>query len=148
MAGKGYLKKILVIEAILLIIIPTLPIGLSDSSCIEKQTSGKTITDHYVDSTILIIGKCNYVRGPLVWIFGLYIPFIKRSFTIKASGEVGEQLNVFIRGGHFASYIDNENILVDINKASGVLFWGQKSILTDSTRIFARCKAKDIWITT
>ena len=148
MKGRIYLNKILVIEAILLIILPTLPVGLSDNSNFEeKQIISKPTTDHFTNSIVIIIGKCDVVQGPLIWIFGLYIPFIKRSFYVRANGGQGEQLNVIIRGSQFASYLDNENIIVEINRATGILFWGQKSILTNSTRIFARCKAENIWIT-
>ena len=149
MKGKNYLKKILVIGAVLLMILSTLPVGLSSNSNFEeKQISSKTATDHYENSVVLIIGKCNIIEGPILWIFGLYIPLIKRSFYIRASGQQGEQLNVMVRGSQFAIYIDNENIIVDLNVAHGIFFWGQKSILTNSTRIFARCKAENIWITT
>jgi hypothetical protein len=148
MKVKSYLTKILVIEAVLLIILPTLPVGLSSSSNFqEKQISSKPTTDHFTNSIIIIIGKCNVVQGPLIWIFGLYIPLIKRAFYIRADGGQGEQLNVIIRGSQFASYLDNENIMIDITGARGILFSGQKSILTNSTRIFARLKAENIWIT-
>jgi len=148
MRVKSYLTKILVIEAVLLIILPTLPVGLSSNPNFEeKQISIRPTTDHFTNSIVIIIGKCDVVQGPLIWIFGLYIPLIKRSFYIRANGGQDEQLNVIIRGSQFASYLDNENIVVEINRATGILFWGQKSILTNSSRIFARCKAENIWIT-
>jgi len=149
MKGKKCLKKIFVIESILLLIIP---LSLADfgnkSDFTEKHVNTTTTTDYFENSVILIIGKCNIVKGPLVWIFGLYIPFFKKSFLIRASGEEGEQLNVFIRGNHSAGYIDNENILVEFNRAKGILFWGKKSIITDSSRIFVICKAENIYVTT
>ncbi|MDH7507476.1 MAG: hypothetical protein QHH15_06825 [Candidatus Thermoplasmatota archaeon] len=148
MKGKYYLKKFLIIFVVFLIILVQ-PIGLSaNNNFEEKRFIIKTTTDYYSNSIILIIGKCKIVQGPLFWIFGLYIPFFKKSFLIRASGEEGEQLNVMIRGNKFATYIDVENILIEFNKATGILFWGQKSILTNSLRIFARCKAENIWVTT
>ena len=147
MKKKCYLKKIFVI-GIILLFIPIFPVGLSSNTNIEeKQLSNKTLANHYENSIVVIIGKCNIVQGPLVWIFGLYIPLIKRSFLIRANGGEGEQLNVIVRGDKFATYIDNEDIIVDVNRAHGILFWGQKSLLTNSSRIFVRCKAENIWIT-
>ncbi len=148
MKEGSYLNKILVIGAVLLITLSALPVSLSSSSNFEKkQITSTPATDHYVNSVVIIIGKCNIVQGPIFWIFGLYIPLIKRSFYIRASGEEGEQLNVIVRGDKFATYIDNEDIIVDVNRAHGILFWGQKSLLTNGSRIFARCKAENIWIT-
>jgi len=149
MKGRNYLKKILVIGAILLIIIPVLPVGLSSNSNFEeKQISSKITTDYYENSIVIIIGKCNIVQGPILWIFGLYIPMIKRYFYIGANGGEGEQLNVMVRGNKFATYLDNENIQIELSGAKGIFFWGQKSILTNSSRIIARCRAENIWITT
>lgn len=149
MKGKRHLKKILVIGAILLMIIPVLPVGLSSNTNFEKkQTNLTTATDYFEDSIVLIIGKCNVVQGPLMWIFGLYIPILKKSFLIRASGGEDEQLNVIVRGSKFAAYIDAENILVEFNGARGILFYGEKSIITNSSRIFARCKAENIFVTT
>lgn len=148
MKGKYYLKKIFVFVAISMIITTVLPNGLSNRSDFEKKQISTTLTDYFEDSIVLIIGKCKIVQGPLLWIFGLYIPIFKKSFLIRASGEEDEQLNVIVRGKQFSAYIDNENIKVEFNKATGILFWGQKSIITNSTRIFARCKAENIWVTT
>ena len=149
MKKSSYLKKIFIIGAVLLIMLSTLPVSLSSSSNFEKnQITSTSTTDHYVNSVVIIIGKCNIVQGPAIWLLGLYMPLIKRSFLIRATGEEGEQLNVIVRGDKFAAYIDSENIMVDINQAHGILFYGQKSILTNSFRIFARCKAENIWITT
>jgi hypothetical protein len=149
MKESSYLKKIFIIGAVLLIMLSALPVSLSNSSNFEKKQITSTPTvDHYVNSVVIVIGKCNMVKGPPIWLFGLYIPLIKRSFFIRASGEEGEQLNVIVRGNKFAAYMDNEDIIVDINRAHGILFYGQKSIITNSSRIFARCKAENIWITT
>jgi hypothetical protein len=149
MKGKYHLKKILVIGAILLMIIPVLPVGLSTNSDFkQKQTDFTSGTEYFENSIVLIIGKCNVVQGPLLWIFGLYIPILKKSFLVRASGGEGEQLNVMIRGNEFATFIDYENILVEFNGVKGILFWGQKSIITNSSRIFIRCKADNIFVTT
>lgn len=148
MKESSYLKKIFIIGAVLLITLSALPVSISSSSNFEKkQITSAPATDHYVNSVVIIIGKCNMVHGPAIWLFGLFMPLIKRSFYIRASGEEGEQLNVIVRGDKFATYIDNEDIIVDINQAHGILFYGQKSLLTNSSRIFARCKAENIWIT-
>jgi len=143
-----YLKKIFVIWAILLIVTPAITANCSNASNFqEKKISSTTTTDYFEDSIIIIIGKCNLVTGPLAWAFGFYIPLVKKSFLIKASGEEGEQLNILVRGDKFASYIDNENILVEFYGAKGILFWGQKSLITNSSRILVRCKAENIWVT-
>jgi len=148
MKKKCYLKKIFVI-GIILLFIPIFPVGLSSNTNIEeKQISNKILANHYENSIVVILGKCNIVQGPLVWIFGLYIPLIKRSFLIRANGGEGEQLNVMIRGDQFVTHLDNENIEIRFSGAKGILFWGQKSIITNSSRVFVRCKADDIWITT
>ncbi len=149
MKGKRHLKKIFIIRAVLLIITPVFPVGLSSNSNFEKkQTNLTTATDYLEDSIVLIIGKCNAVQGPLMWIFGLYVPILKKSFLIRANGGEDEQLNVIVRGSKFAAYIDAENILVEFNGARGIFFYGQKSIITNSSTIFVRCKAENIFITT
>ena len=149
MKERYYLKKILVVGAILLITLSVLPVGLSsDFNFEEKQISCTTTTDHYTNSVVIIIGNCNIVEGPKLWIFGLYFTLLKKSFFIKASGGEGEQLNVIIRGNKLGAYIDKEKLQVEFNGANGILFWGQKSIIANSSSIFARCKAKNIWITT
>jgi len=148
MKRKKYLFKFLVIGAISLMIIPVFPACLSEINNLkEKQISNSTTSDYYTNSIIWIIGKCDTVNGPLPWLFGLYIPIFKKSFRIKASGQENEFLNVLIRGNKFASYLDNENIIIDLTRATGILFYGGRSILVNGTTIFARCKADSIVVT-
>lgn len=154
MKRDNYLEKMLVIVAICLLIMPSIPVVISDTSnsdssdSYEYQNSGTGETDYFTNCIVIVFGKCNTVTGPLIWRFGFYCPLLKRSFWIIASGEEGESLNVIIRDDKFATYYDYEEINIQLIGANGFLFWGGKSILFNNTIIFARCKANQAWVTT
>lgn len=155
MIGKKCFKKVLVIGAICLLTLPSIQVALGDTPGSElndsnegnvSNTGGST---HYKNCRIIVFGKCDTVIGPLVWLFGFYCPLTKRDFLIKASGGENESLNVLIfGGGNFGTYYDYENIIIDLNKANGFLYWFGKSLLFKGNSIFTFCKAQDVWVTT
>ena len=105
-------------------------------------------TDHFSDSVALIVGNCNTVSKTGLWIFGLtYIH--NKEVTIQAQGEDGEKIHVLIFPPNFAFYFSQENIKIQMDNAKGILFWAEKSLFfnNSSQRIFAICKAGDIWVT-
>jgi hypothetical protein len=151
MKGKVYIKKVLIVWAIFLLTLTSIPLALGESSNTESFNSNENIistrdSKHYTDCNILIFGRCNTVKGPLFWLFGLYYPIIERDFKIDANGELGETLNVIVLGPEFGTFISYENIEIDIYNAKGVLFWGGKSLILNQPLLFAHCKAADVWI--
>ena len=151
---NNYREKKLVISAVSLIIIVSIPVFTNTTPASdlynseECQTSSIKITNFFRNSIIFVSGSCNRVTGPLMWIFGFYCPLLKRGFLITALGKEGEKINVVIKGEKYATYYDIENINIQIRRANGILFWGGKSLLVNNTRIFALCKAAEVWITT
>jgi len=132
---KHKLKKGLVVGVICLLMLVSFSIAQAD-------------TDHYSDSVALIVGKCNTVEHTGLWFFGLtYIH--KKEVTIQAQGEDGEKIHVLIFPPKFAFYFNLENIKIQMEEAKGIFFWGGKSLLFNnaSQRVFAICKAGDIWVT-
>ena len=132
---KHYLKKGLAVGVICLLMLVTIPIAQAD-------------TDHYSDSVVLIIGKCNTVSTTGLWLFGLtYIH--KKEVTIQAQDEDGEKIHALIFPPKFAFHFSQENIKIQMESAEGFLFWAQKSLFFNnaSQRVFAICKAGDIWLT-
>jgi hypothetical protein len=142
------LRRFLIIITICLLLFPSIQIVLGenkDSSVPNKNKGG--YNEHYTNCIILIFGTCNDVTGPLLWRFGLYLNLLKRDFTINAKGEFGETINLIIRGGGSFKFIwGQENIKIDLNGASGILFWGKKSIIIDSTHIILRCNVKNLYL--
>ena len=117
-----------------------------NNDIINKQGSTQT----YYNCRIFISGKCNNVMGPLVWLLGFYCPLLKRTFSVNANGQESEVLSVLIIGINpiqFGVFFDYENIHLFIQRANGVLFWGEKSILFKSNSIYAYCKAKSVTVT-
>jgi len=151
MKGKVYLKKVLIIWAICLLLLSSIPLvlgGSSDSNSISSDVNIVNTSDskHYTNCNILIFGRCNTVIGPLFWLFGLYFPLVERDFKVDANGELGETLNVIVFGPEFGTFISYEHIEIDIYNAKGVLFWGGKSLIFNQPLLFAHCKAVDVWI--
>ena len=154
MNGMKYLPKILVIVAICLLTLPSFHVALgetlssekSDSKAENVSTEGETT--HFQNCKIIVSGRCNTVIGPLTWIFGFYCPLLKRNFIISANGGETEALNVLIfGGGNLGAFYNYENIIVDLRKASGVLYWFGKSLIFEGNRILAFCSAQDIYVT-
>lgn len=141
-------RKFLIIGAICLLILPSIQVALGDNTDNEETyVSNAGETDHFTDCIVIIIGKCNTVTGPDLWKFGFYCALAEQNFEIKASGGEGETLHVLIRNSKFATYFGYENIDIKLEQATGIIFWGGKSILMDNTYIFGRCKAQDAWVT-
>jgi hypothetical protein len=155
MDDMKFLKKIVIILAIFLLIFPSVQGALNTNSVVkekflnEKNTPIKEDTDHFTNCIIVVFGKCDTVQGPLVWLFGFYCPIFKRNFRVMASGRENESLNAMVIGrGIFATYYSIENVIIDINRARGVLYYFGKSLLINGNNILAFCKAADIFITT
>jgi len=134
---KHKFRKGLAVGVICLLMLVTIPIAQAD-------------TDHYSDSIVLISGKCNIVTTTGLWLFGLtYIN--KKEITIQAQNEDGEKVHALIFPPNFAFYFSQENIKIQMESAEGLgfLFWAQKSLFFNnaSQRVFAICKAGDIWVT-
>ncbi len=157
MKKEEWHKKLLIIGAIAILFISSLPVVIGNEQNIntnnidENEINNFTGTTIYSNCLIFISGKCNHVTGPLVWIFGAYCPLFKRTFTINPRGEESEVLNVFIIGTkpfQIGTFLDYENIYLQINRARGLLYWGEKSIISKSNSIFAFCNAESILVTT
>lgn len=107
---------------------------------------GCATTDHFTNNTILIIGKCNTTTTPALWLFGLKW-MQNKNVVIQAGGGQGEQLNALILLSKIGLYIGYENIAIQMYGVKGLFFWGEKAVfLQKSQRIFALCKATDIWV--
>jgi len=153
MKRKKYINIFLVIGAICLLVLPSIQAAMYNPSIAELNKSDKvkdtSVSDtfHFQNCIIWVVGKCKNVGGALTWIFGFYCPLFKKNLWIQASGQENEALTVFVRGGGVGTYIDYENILIDLNGATGILYWFGKSWINKGDSIFARCKVDDCWIT-
>lgn len=125
--------------------------------CVLILVSSPTITadvDYYDNSIVLIAGKSNSTSClSLWWKIGLYIPVVKRHFFIVANGEEGESLNVLIFSSNhgFATYYDYEDIRIELQRARGVFYWGEKSLLfnhSEPSPVFVLCRATIVYVTT
>jgi hypothetical protein len=105
-------------------------------------------TDYFTNSVVIIIGKCNTVTSPALWLFGFKFLF-NRHIYIQASGEQDEKLTALILPSKIGFYFGQENMIIQMDGAKGLFFRGEKSWLFQNTpqRIFAMCKASDIWVT-
>jgi hypothetical protein len=105
-------------------------------------------TDYFSNSMVIIIGKSNTVESPvLLWLFGCKLMLNKR-VIVQANGEEGEVLNALILP-KIGFYFGYEQIYIQMDRATGLFFWGEKSFLLQkaSPRIFAICRARDIYVT-
>jgi hypothetical protein len=105
-------------------------------------------TDHFTDSVIIIMGKCNTVTSPALWLFGFKF-LLNRHVYIQANGGEDEKMNAFILPSKIGFYFGQENMIIQLDGANGLFFRGEKSWFFQNTpqRIFAVCKASDIWVT-
>lgn len=156
MKKKRWHNKLLIIGAIFILFISSLPVAIGENyNFIIDESNDNEINNHekatsYTNCLIFITGKCNDVNGPLVWILGFYCPLFKRTFTINARGEGDEVVNVFIIGSNpfqIGTFFDYENINLLIHRANGLLFWGQKSIISKSNSLFTICRAESVVVT-
>ena len=140
--------KKLFICVISLLLISAIPIAMGETlNSIEDYEKNPAATDHYSNCFMLIFGKCNTVVGPLVWKLGFYCPLTPRDFLIQANGQDNESLYVIVLGRTSGAYFSIEDIIIDINNARGIFFWGEKSLFLESNIIFTLCKAENAWIT-
>jgi len=105
-------------------------------------------TDHFTDSFVVIMGKCDTVASPALWLFGFKF-ILNREVVIQATGGQNEKINAFILPSKIGFYFGQKNIVIQLQGAKGLFFRGEKSWLFQNTpqRIFAVCKATDIWVT-
>jgi hypothetical protein len=104
-------------------------------------------TDHFTNSVVLVIGKCNTITTPALWLFGFKLVYNKR-VIIQANGGEGEKINALILPSKIGFYFGHKNMVIQIEGAKGLFFWGEKSwvLQKSSQRIIALCKATDIWV--
>ena len=142
-------RRLLILGAILLLVFSSMQAALGNNIHSNKTKIADTgAFEHYTNCVIIMFGKCNEVTGPLLWKLGFYCNLLKRDFTINAKGEFGETINLIIRGGdNFKFLWGKENIKIELRGATGILFWGEKSIIVDNTQIILRCKAKYVYLT-
>jgi len=105
-------------------------------------------TDEFTDSVIIIMGKCDTVSSPALWIFGFKFLF-NRHVYIQANGGDGETLTALILPSKIGFYFSQESMIIQLNGAKGLFFRGEKSLFFPNTpqRIFAVCKARYISVT-
>lgn len=120
---------------ILFVLIATIPV-------VQGQT------DQFSNSLVIVMGKCNSVSANALWLFGPKLMLNKR-VTIASDGEEGERINALILPSKFGLYVGHENMVIQMDGVTGLVFWGEKSFLLQksSPRIFVICKARDTWIT-
>lgn len=157
MKNREWQIQLFVFGAVAILFISSLPFVVADNSnTVNDEVNEKKIvkaggTTLYTNCMVFVSGKCNSVSGPLVWILGVYCPLLKRTFTIHARGQQSEALDVFILGTkpfQVGTFFDYENIYIRITRGNGLLYWGQKSIVSKSNSLFAFCKADSVLITT
>ena len=142
-------RRLLLIVTTFLLISSSIQIVLGNNiETIYSNRINSNENENFNDCIILIFGKCNEVTGPLLWRFGLYCTFFKKDFTINADGEFGEVIHVIIRGGGSFKFLwGKENINIQLKGATGILYWGVKSIIVNNTYIIARCQAENAYLT-
>lgn len=155
MNRKKFFKIFLVIGAIFLLILPSIQGNFNKLTIPKTNESEEDInintrgSYYYQNCIVWVTGNCKKVWGALTWIFGFYCPLLKKHLWIQASGQENESLSVIVRGGgNFGTYYDHENILIELQGATGILYWFGKSIIKKDDFIIARCKADHCWITT
>jgi hypothetical protein len=104
-------------------------------------------TDHFTNSVVLIIGKSNSVSSTALWLFGFKFIYNKQ-VIIQANGGSDEKISALILPSKIGFYFGHENIYIQMQKAKGLFFWGERSLFfqNDPPRIFAFCTAGDILV--
>lgn len=141
-------KRFLMIFTVFLLIFTSVQVAHGDTIDYKKSKKINTgITENFSDCIMIIFGKCNDVTGPLLWKFGLYCNFLKKDFTINAKNEEGDNINLMIRGGGSFKFLwGKEDINIQLKGATGILFWGGKSIIVESPLIIARCQVENAYL--
>ncbi len=114
----------------------------------SPDPKAQATTDHFSDSIVIITGKSQTVASSALWLFGFKCMVIKR-VTIQANNLEGEKINVFVLPPTIGLYFDYESISIQLNRVTGLFFWGKQSVLFESEppQIVAVCRARDIWVT-
>jgi len=128
-------RKCVVVGVLVVFLITTIPFVQAE-------------TDHFSNSIVLVIGKCNTVSTNALWLFGGKL-LIHKMVTIQTNSEEGEKINALVLPPNFGLYFGHESLLLQMEGATGYIFWGEHSFLLQksSQRIVAVCKAGDLWIT-
>jgi len=156
MKKKKNFIKFLILGIICILVTASIPIAIGEKA--EPKSDGSeeaadvtsSETFHFSDCFILVNGNCNTVTGPLIWIFGIYCPLLKKDFNINTNNGEDESITVLVfgQGLQLGAYIGQEYISVDIDGARGILYWADKSVSSPGNRISLFCRAADIRITT
>jgi hypothetical protein len=138
---QSWVKKSLVISVICILIVISFPTTNAD-------------VDYFNNSIVVLVGKCNTTGcGGIWWKFGLFVPLVRRNFFVIANNEKNESINVAIYSFQdgFATYIGHKDIIINLNRARGLFYWGGKALLvnhTDPPPLFIICRAKSVGVTT
>jgi len=132
---KIHFKKGIIIGVIFLMIITLFPTNTAQSN-------------YYSDGLVIIVGRCNFVESTGLWLFGL-TGIYKREVDFVAHSQDGEVINIMIFSSEIGFYLSEETISIHMEDTNGLLFSGEKALIfkTNPQRVFAICKAKDIWVT-
>lgn len=104
-------------------------------------------TVEFTESVILIFGKTNQVTSTALWLFGGKFMVNKR-VVIQANSADGEKINALVFPPKIGFFLGHENIYIQLNRVTGLFFWGGKSFVfqNELPRIFALCKADYIYV--
>lgn len=105
-------------------------------------------TDYFTNSFVIIMGKCDTVMSPAIWLFGFKVLFNRR-VIIQANGGDNEKINALILPAKIGFYFGQEHVLIQMEGAKGLFFRGEKSVLLQNAtqQIIAVCKVRDLWVT-
>jgi hypothetical protein len=151
MIRRGELKKILAIGAIFVFVLSMIPIAVGETPEVFTTTPEENEpipkgNEHFSNCKVFVMGKCNYVEGPILWKLGFYANLFEKDFTIEAKGEEGEKLSAFVFAGQIGLFLGYETMDIELDGATGMLFYGGKSLIFQGNRIIAFCEVQDLWI--
>lgn len=144
MKGRKYVKELLIVGTICLLMLLSFQPVVGES--FEENNDPEPLITYH-NCIVWILGSTNNVDAPFTWLFGVYLPLFKKNIRVQAKDEDGEKLNVFVRGldgVELGSWLSIEKLDVQMNGATGILFWAGKSLIVQGNRIFLRCKAESV----
>jgi hypothetical protein len=105
-------------------------------------------TDTYTDSMVIIMGQCETVSSPALWLFGFKF-LLNRHVYIQANGGANEKLTALILPSKIGFYFGQADMIIQLDGAKGLFFRGEKAWVFQNNpqRIFAICKASFISVT-
>ncbi|HWR64376.1 MAG TPA: hypothetical protein VN365_08250 [Candidatus Thermoplasmatota archaeon] len=120
-------------------------------SCVFLLTSiplAQAKTDTYTDSMVIIMGQCDTVSSPALWLFGFKF-LLNRHIYIQANGGANEKLTALILPSKIGFYFGQADMIIQLDGAKGLFFRGEKAWVFQNNpqRIFAICKASFISVT-